>query len=246
MYIQKRYDIKDVILIENHYPGNYGAPGESRSPKRELTPEDIKRQNITNRAKKVQRLILANFNEGDHHLVLSYPKDRKPKDFEEAQANLRKFLGKLRKEYKSRGYEFKYIAVTERGKTTNSLHHHIILEDIAKPNLNTVQIVKKYWRGYTKFNSLYKDGEFEDLADYLVKKETKEEETQGKARYTRSRNLITPKPKKKVMLRKKWPEIPKPKKGYELVKYSLYNGINPVTGYPYQHYTLRRIRGDSG
>lgn len=246
MYIQKRYEIKDVIMYENHIPGNYGAPGESRSIKRQVTPEDIKRQNATNRARKIQRLILANFDEGDHHLILTYRKDDRPESFEEAQNNLRKFLAKLRREYKRQGHELKYLAVTERGATTKSLHHHVILEDIAKPNLNTVQLVKRYWFGYTKFNSLYRDGEFEDLADYLMKNAGKEEEGKGKARYTRSRNLIIPKPKKKLMRRKIWTEIPRPKKGYELIKDTLVNGINPVTGLPFQHYTMKRTRGDTG
>ena len=49
-------------------------------------------------------------------------------------------------------------------------------------------------------------------------------------------------------MRKRWPEDPKPKKGYFIIKDSVYNGINPVTQYPYQHYTMQRIDsgGDSG
>jgi hypothetical protein len=47
------------------------------------------------------------------------------------------------------------------------------------------------------------------------------------------------------MLRRRWPEEPKPKKGYEIDKNSIVNGINPVTGYPWQHYTMRKIRGET-
>ena len=56
--------------IEKYYPGNYGAPGKKRGPKQKRTPEDIARQNQRNREKKVQRIILANFKEGDWHLII--------------------------------------------------------------------------------------------------------------------------------------------------------------------------------
>ena len=100
-YVMKEYDLGRIRQIEKYYPGNYGAPGKPRGKKRNRTPEDIDRQNKTNREKKIQRLILANFKEGDWHLILSYIKDKRPGDAKEAKKQIQKFLADMRKEYKN-------------------------------------------------------------------------------------------------------------------------------------------------
>jgi hypothetical protein len=246
MYIKKEYHLKRIIQVENHYPGNYGAPGVPRAQKRKRTPEAIERQNQRNRAKKIQRLILANFEVGDWHLVLKYRPGTRPEKYKDAQKIMRKFLADMRKAYKKAGYEFKYIAVTERGKKGQALHHHLVIEDVCTEALNTVKMVKALWPGSQAFIDLYEDGEYEKLAEYIVKAETKEEQEKGKSTYTRSRNLVIPKPRKKKMKRRSWPMDPVAKKGYYIVKDSVVNGINPVTGYPYQYYTMRQIEGDAG
>ena len=217
-----------------------------RGPRRKRTPEDIERQNKTNREKKVQRLILANFHEGDWHLVLKYKKELRPESLAEAKKQVQKFLADMRKAYKKAGYQFKYIYVTERGKQ-GACHHHLIIEDIAELGLNTKKMVMKHWQyGSKAFIPLYEDGEFENLAEYIVKKETKEE-AEG-CTYSRSRNLIVPEPQREIIHRRRWQREPKPEKGWYIVPDSLVNGENPVTGYPYQHYTMRKIDygGDSG
>lgn len=243
-YVRKEYDLGRIRQIEKYYPGNYGAPGKPRGKKRNRTPEDIDRQNRTNREKKIQRLILANFKEGDWHLILSYKKDERPGSNEEAKKQIQKFLADMRKEYKKAGYEFKYIYVTEKGKK-GAWHHHLIIEDIVDHNLITTKLVQKYWKyGHPTFNPLYEDGEFENLAEYIVKKETKED--QEGCTYSRSRNLIVPEPTREIIHRRRWQEEPKAPKGWYVDKNSLINGINPVTGYPYQHYTLIRLGGRSG
>lgn len=246
MYVKKIYDLGWIREVAKYYPGNYGAPGKKRGKKRKRTPEDIARQNETNRAKYVQRLILANFHEGDWHLVLKYMKDQRPESMAEAKKQVQKFLEKMRKAYKKAGYEFKYIYVTERGKQ-GACHHHLIIEDIATPELNTKKMVLKNWQyGSKAFMPLYEDGEFESLAEYIVKKETKEE-AEG-CSYSRSRNLVVPEPKREIIHRRRWQQEPKPPKGWYIIPDSLVNGENPVTGYPYQHYTMRRIDpgGDDG
>lgn len=246
MYVKKVYDLGWVKEISKYYPGNYGAPGRKRGPKRKRTPEDIARQNKTNREKKVQRLIMANFHEGDWHLILKYKKELRPESYAEAKKQVQKFLAEMRKEYKKAGHPFKYIYVTERGKQ-GACHHHLIIEDIAAPELNTKKMVLKHWQyGSKAFIPLYEDGEFENLAEYIVKKETKEE--QDGCTYSRSRNLVVPEPQREVIHRKRWQREPKPEKGWYIVPDSLVNGENPVTGYPYQHYTMRKLNpgGDDG
>ena len=91
LYIKRVYDLGWLKEVAKYYPGNYGAPGVKRGPKRKRTPEDIERQNKTNREKKVQRLIMANFKEGDWHLILKYKKDLRPESFREAKKQIQKF-----------------------------------------------------------------------------------------------------------------------------------------------------------
>lgn len=244
MYKKTTYDCGQVIDVQCYYPGNFGAPGKMRGKKQKRTPEDIERQNQTNRVLRVKRLIRCNFKKGDWHLTLNYRKGERPETAVEAKKNLAEFLGAIRKELKKHDRTFRYIGVTEIGKKGQALHHHLIIENMTVGDTNIVELVKNTWkRGNTFWSAMYEEGEFEQLANYIVKKETKVDSWRT---YTRSRgNLKEPVKKSKIIHRKRWPEIPK-KKGYELIKDSLYNGLNPVTGYPYQHYSMRKIERRSG
>ena len=238
MYRRTTYDCGRVIDVQCYYPGNYGAPGKPRAKKQKRTPEEIERQNYTNRVNKVKRLIITNFSKGDWHLVLNYRKNERPETIEKAADNLRKFLDAVRKALKKAGLTFRYIGVTEIGKKGQALHHHLIIENIREVDI--VELVKRCWKyGNTFWSAMYEEGEFEQLASYIVKKETKV----GKwSSYTRSRgNLKEPKRESEIKKRRCWPETPWVKKGYELIKDSLYDGLNPVTGYPYRHYSMRLI-----
>lgn len=253
IYKKKTYDMGAIQIIEKCYPGNYGAPGQKRNDKQKRTPEEIKKQNHRNRCRKVQLLILSNFHPGDWHLILRYAKGRQPETYKEAVKQRAKFLGMMREAYKKAGLTFKWIAVTERGKKKQILHHHLIIEDIDRDGIKTTELVKKLWtHGGQFFASLYEDGEYEDLAEYIVKAETKDE--CGWCTYSRSRgNLVAPRPKVEIKKHKRWRNPPVAPKGWYVVKESLWNGKNPVTGLPVQHYTLKKLittgqggKGDSG
>lgn len=253
VYRKVIYDMGVVIQIEKSKPGRYGAPGEKREKKKKPTPEDVRRQNERNRWRKVQRLILMNFKEGDWHLILKYRLGERPETCAEAKAQLRKFLNRMREAYRKAGIPFKWIAVTERGKRGHVLHHHLVVEDIHRDGIDTVKLVKKLWiHGSGFFSSLYDDGEYEKLAEYIVKAETKEEG--GWCTYSRSRNLKPPVKTVERVYRRRWRNPPVAPKGWYVVKDSVYNGENPVTGHPYQHYTIKKLintqrgrkEGDSG
>ncbi len=247
------YDMGVVIQIEKSMPGRYGAPGEKREKKKKPTPEDVRRQNERNRWRRIQRLILTNFREGDWHLILKYRPGERPEDYAEAKAQLRKFLNRMREAYKKAGIPFKWIAVTERGKRGQVLHHHLVIQDIRRDGIDTVKLVKRLWiYGSEFFSALYEDGEYEKLAEYIVKAETKEEG--GWCTYSRSRNLKSPVKTVEHVPRRRWRNPPVAPKGWYVVKDSVYNGMNPVTGQPYQHYTIKKLintrngrkEGDSG
>ena len=253
IYKKKTYDMGVIRIIEKCIPGNYGAPGQKRNGRQKRTPEDIKKQNHRNRCRKVQLLILSNFHPGDWHLILKYAKDSRPETYKEAVKQRARFLALMREAYKKAGLTFKWIAVTERGKKKQVLHHHLIIEDIDRNGIRTTELVKKLWtHGGQFFSSLHEDGEYEDLAEYIVKAETKDE--CGWCTYSRSRgNLVMPKPKVEIKHHRRWRNPPVAPKGWYVVKDSVWNGENPVTGQPVQHYTLKKLittgkggKGDSG
>ena len=241
MYIRRTYDMGQYREVHNYYPGNYGAPGKPRQKRRNPTPEEVEEMNQKNRVRNVQRLILANFKPGDWHATLNYGPDQRPETFKEANHNLDLFIDAMRRECRKAGVPFKWIKVTERGKRGKILHHHLIIEDI--PGMNTASLVKKLWKyGNCHMTDMYEDGEYEKLAEYIVKKETKDSE--GWCNYSSSRNLVRPEPKTEKMLRRGWPQEPRPPKGWEIIKDSIRNGTNPITEYPYQYYLLRRKEED--
>ncbi|MCM1233491.1 MAG: hypothetical protein NC489_25530 [Ruminococcus flavefaciens] len=240
IYRKTTYDTGVIRMVGKCYPGNYGAPGQKRNRKQKRTPEDIRRQNYRNRCRKVQLLILSNFHPGDWHLVLKYGRDGRPGSYGEAVGQRRRFIDAMRTAYRKAGIPFKWIAVTERGKKGQVLHHHLVIEDIDRDGISTTDLVKKFWKhGGQFFSSLYEDGEYEDLAEYIVKSETKEE--CGWCTYSRSRNLSMPRPKVETIHRRRWRDPPVAPKGWYVVKGSVWNGTNPVTGYPVQHYILKRL-----
>lgn len=240
MYTREIWNLGVVVQVKNFFKGNQVAPGKKRAGKGKRTTEEMKRQNETNRWKKLQRIILVNFRAGDWHLILKYKKGAAPEDYKEAVRQRQDFIGKMRQAYKKAGIMFKWIAVTERGKKGQVLHHHLVIEDIGGA-VNTVRLVKKYWvYGNTFFVSLYEDGEYKKLAEYIVKAETKEEA--GWCTYSRSRNMVIPEPRRRTMKRRIWPEEPRAPKGWYVVKESIVNGKNPYTDRPYQCYDLKRLR----
>lgn len=240
IYKKITYDMGVMIQIIKCMPGNYGAPGEKRNKKQKRTPEDIWKQNEKNKWRKIQRIIIANFKAGDWHLILKYRKGEAPEDYKDALGHRQKFVGQMRKAYKKAGVPFKWIAVTERGKKGKVLHHHLIIEDINVDGCRTTDLVKRLWTyGNKFFVEMYEDGEYEKLAEYIVKAETKEE--CGWCTYSRSRNLIVPRPNKELIYRRRWRNPPVAPKGWYVVKESVWNGRNPVTGYPIQHYTLKKL-----
>lgn len=222
------------IFIQNYSPRAYGAAGKKRIKRMRDTPKAMKKYNNLKRAQKLQMLIILNFDRG-YHITLDYPKDKKPQTYEEAEENLRKCLYKVSRRLKRKGVRFKYIAVTERGRRAAALHHHLIIEGKSL----ILEELEEVWGDHMKISKMYEEGAYKDLAEYIIKVETKEEQTKGKAKYHRSRNLSEPTVRRSLVpgpiLDK--PEIPK---GYVLEDGSFVNGYNDVLGIRYQSYTVKK------
>lgn len=233
MYKRTIYRMPNCIYVELSHSGRYGAPGMPRRKKQNVTKEAQEKANQKRREKLMAMKINMNFLPGDFHLVLTYTRENRC-GMEEAKKNLKRFLEKLRYRYDKVNEQLKYIAVTAVGER-GAVHHHIIINNIEG---TTMKWIRKYWEmGRPYFTPLDEEGDYRKLAQYIFKQDTSGEIHA----YTCSRNLVMPTPEVTIMKRATFGE-PKPKKGYYVEKESVFIGINPVTGFLYQHYTLRKVR----
>ena len=243
-YIQKEYHFDGSIEIERSHTGRYGARGMPRQKKKKATPEDIARQNQTNRENYLRRILKANFKAArDYWITLTYQKGTRT-DPDTVNDDLTKVIKKIKYQYKKRGAPCKWVARVEVGKK-GAGHIHLVINRIPDADL----IISECWSqipdsGHADMTMLRERGEFKELAAYIVKREAeveKKEEiapVQPYSGYRRSRNLEVPKPKKRLIKSKKLLTDPEPYKGYYIDKTSVNYGVNPVTGFLYQHFTM--------
>lgn len=237
----------DIIDVEEHHDGNYGAPGKKRQKKKKPTKEDIRKNNASQKARRTRLRLLQYFTPGDCFATWTYEKSRRPDNMQAALKDFQKAIRKVREEYRKRNYELFWIRNIERG-TKGAWHIHLIVNEIG----DTASILKKAWGHggtYTteiRLSDKIYDEDFTKLADYITKDEhTEFSKADGspakprirEANYNISRNMPLPEPKVDKLLR--WKPEPKPKKGYYIAK--LVEGINPVTGFKYRRYTMIRL-----
>lgn len=241
MYIQNVWSIKGEREVENIFSGRYGK----RTPpsgRRAQTPEEQERINEQQCIRKLRRKIHANFDKDDLFETLTYGRDRRP-DPKGAAHELRLLLNRLRGIWKRAGTDLRYIVVTEY--KSKSIHHHLIVNDL--PDGTGAKKIAQSWsrNGHANTKYLYEDGQYEQLAAYLIKETSKtfrDPNNPSKLRYSCSRNLVTPVAKTRILKRDDWPEEPRVPKGYYLEKDSLVNGVNKM-GYRFQFYRLIKISG---
>lgn len=232
MYINKAIIAGQYVLVSNYTHRIFVAPHRRRQKIKETT-KAMHEYNKKMRTEKLQLLILLNF-EGGYHITLDYPRGQRPETYEEAERILKRFLYATSRKLKKSQKPFKYIAITERGKKRAALHHHMIIE--GDPFI--LQEITKLWGNHIKISQMYEDGAYKDLAAYFTKIETKEEQTKGKSKYHRSRNLEKPTEKSRIVAGK-IPEDPMIPRGYELVSGSVVSGFNEYIGIKFQKYLLR-------
>lgn len=255
MFIQKTHIGINTIEYEYHYAGKYGLKGEIRAKRKKPSPEQVKKQNQINRENKLRRLIAANFYKNDYWVCLKYKKGTR-KTIDEAKKDLSKFLRGMRKEYKVRGEQFKFVYRLEIGRL-GGLHVHILFNRIWMCDI----LASKCWaHGSINFTPVYELGGFRRLASYICKPvpdeeqmslddmlpEFEKDEFKQIVKYSTSRNLVRPEPLVKkysrLTMRKKIQRGPVPRQGYYIDKDSIVIGVNPYTGYSYMNYTEIRIK----
>ena len=234
-YTRMTYRFRNAVEVEEYHSARYGAPGMSRKERKKATPEDMERVNQWRREKVCRHRLRCYFNLNDYYVTLTYRKEARPPDMKAAKKDFSDFIKKLKREYKKQGIEMRWIRNIEVG-TRDGWHVHLVVNRM--PDLDI--LLDKLWpHGRAVKEGLHKHREFAQLAAYMVKT-PKTDPRLREASYSSSRNMPLPEPEKKVYMSRTWQKEPKVPEGWYLDKESLVEGINPVTGFPYRHYTLLR------
>lgn len=235
MYKQRKYRYSNVIDVMEYHSARYGAPGEKRQAKTKPTPAAVRRQNQRRKEGQAERMISANFTEGDLVRTLTFARDRRPQDMKEAQKIFKDFYTRLRKAYRKEGYELVWMAnieCTERG----AWHIHMICNRIKGAS----EIIKDIWDHGGVYDQTLKDliRSGKRLGAYITKTPESTEPGEHKvteSKFSHSRNMEIPEPEENVISGWKMTDRPRPPKGYYLEKESYYEGVN-AEGYRYRRY----------
>lgn len=207
-----------------------GNHRQKRRARTGITSEAVKKNNMRIAIWRLWMLLANNFDSTGSHVTLTYAGEEPEKD--QAAADRKKMIAKLRKEFKRQGKDLKYVIVTEY--KNKRIHHHIVM------NSQDVELVTRLWgKGGVHFTALREEGDFHDLAEYLIKETEKtfrESDSQHKQRYSRSRNLIMPQTKRDETTLKEMTDEPEPISGYYIPKDRVRRYEHPVTGLEHLEY----------
>ena len=236
-YKRKTWKFPHAIEVSDYHTARYGAPGQEREKRKKPTPEQMEKRNQYNKERKARHKLRKHYDVNDYFSTLTYQRQNRPPDMETAKEHLKKFWKYVRKEYKKRVQELKWMRNIEVG-TKGAWHIHIIVNRIP----DTDVILREAWEhGKVVSQLLYEKGEFAELAAYITKTPKTDPKLKDSS-YSTSRNLPIDEPEEKTYRHwKTFRKIQVPK-GYYLDKDSYHEGINPVTGYKYRTYTLLEIR----
>ncbi|MBQ0113852.1 MAG: hypothetical protein KBT03_12040 [Bacteroidales bacterium] len=236
-YREVRRESKKAVLIDQYMMFKYGSPGQKRNKRRKPTPEEVKKNNQYNKKRKILWKLQTYFEEDDYFVTLTYKRDQRPEDMEGAKKDFKRFLDKVRKEFKKAGVELRWMRNIEIG-TKKACHIHLIIKRLDGLD----KLIRKNWKhGGVNFQLMYEDGSFRRLADYIAKSPINDKSL-SETDFQCSRNMPLPEPKVKEI--KGWSITRKIRvpEGWQLDGESVREGVNPVTGYPYRSYMLVRER----
>ncbi len=181
LYREKRFKCGEYLEVDIFPVFEYQ---HSRGKKKKPTSDVQKRLNQINAERKLIRLLNTNFTSRDIRFDLTYNADHLPESPEDAQREMQNFLRRVKRFRKKQGLpELKYVAVTEVGKRTGRIHHHIIMSG----GVDVSDLSALWGRGYTTVKPLmFDDTGIVGIAKYFVK-----EPVLGK-RWCASKNLSKP------------------------------------------------------
>lgn len=223
--------------VRKYYNFHTPPPGEHRGKREKPTPERIKKANYRKAETDFRRLINNNFTDEGYSITLTYRKGEEPADIDDLRKDAAGYLKKLTRATKKRGKILKHVYVLGAGQ--HRRHIHAVVQGMDMEDITTL------WdKGHVSMTKLYSDGDYRELAAYLMKnaEETRTQEAiQGKKprrRYNTSHNLVKPKVTREKISAREFRKNPRIQKGYQLIKDTVVSGISDLTGMPYLSYTL--------
>lgn len=238
MYKRKRIKLRQGIEVTEYHNGRYGAPGMKRQEKKKATSEEVEQINRYNRERICRMKLMEHFEKNDYFTTLTCRKEERPSDMAEMKRYFSLAMRIIKREYKKRGHEVRWIRNIEVG-SRGGWHIHMVINRISDTDL----ILKKAWiYGKAVSQLMYEQGGFRKLAAYLTKT-PKTDKRLVEANYSTSRNLPLPEPEVTICRWSTWKSIRVPK-GYYIDAESFREGINRITGYPYRSYTLLKMEGN--
>lgn len=136
--------------------------GKSGKPRHR---EQVEKQNQWQKEKKARIRLMEYFDENDYFSTLTYRIEERPPDMATAKTDFAEAMKIIRREYKKRGKELRWIRNIEVG-TRGAWHVHIVINRIEDTDL----ILKKAWQHGKVVNQLmYEAGGFQKLAAYITK-----------------------------------------------------------------------------
>ena len=229
--IDRRIIEKDLYYTYHALP--QGKEARKRAKRVNQTPEQQKETNRRHAAAKLALKMANNFRAGDWYLTLTIGGKVPPKD--QVKKSLDNFMLNLRRYYKKKGDELKYIAVLENMTGRGRPHGHMLINAMTAEDM---EAIKKYWTLGRIRIELF-GGEVDDcnnLAAYFKK----EDVDKHSGRIRTSTNLIEPIEKKEKVTRSEcYSTRIIPPKGYHVHKRLTYQGYTK-DGYPCQHIVFVR------
>lgn len=234
-YIEETCVAGKTFEVCKYYSYRHHAKGEKRKKKEKPTSDAQREVNKRKAEKELRRLMNANFKDGDSLVRLDFFKENSPPGSQDMQEMAKKFIRKIRAEFKKQGRGLKYIYVKEIGPR-GGRHIHIVMSKV-----DTDTLMKCWPHGGIHLDPLISGGQYAKIASYFIKYSLKTETTEGKLlgkRWYASRNLERPEVNKRVISSGSFRKNIKQMKGYNLDKESVREGISDKTGYEYFSYTL--------
>jgi len=155
---------------------------KTRSKKSKPSSETQKKLNDRNAAMRLTRLLHRNFCKNDIVIHLTYRDEDMP-TAEESKRLVQNYIRRIKRLYKKSGIELKYVWLTEQGKKSGRVHHHMVL-----PGGVDRTVLEETWgKGYANSKALQftKDG-LAGLSYYMTKQQY------DYRHYNASRNLYQP------------------------------------------------------
>lgn len=162
-------------------------PPQVRAAKAKATTAARRLVNLRRAWQKLMLLLGANFGTRDLVVTLTYDDDHLPATRKAANANMAKYLVLLRRAYRQKGRELRYIYCTESRHEAGRWHHHLV---IPAADYETIRSLWTYGDN-TEIGTIDAYG-YEELAKYITKEAREPNASVGARSWSSSRNLERP------------------------------------------------------